>query len=636
MDKQNRLNELLLDSLPYAAMLIRKDKIILAANRLAREAGAVVGGYCWKEFGHSEFIPEEDKNHIAKNNKIPDCGTQCYFCKARETMMNHLPVQDYVYAWDKIWDTYWIPLDEEIYLHYAVDITERKKAEKATEQLVKLNELILSTAGEGIYGLDLNGNTTFVNPAAAEMIGWKPEELLGLNQHNVLHHSKPDGSPYPSEKCPIYAALKDGEVHRVDNEVFWRKDGSSFPVEYISTPMRNKEGDIEGAVVVFRDMTERKKAEEEQNKTHKLESIGTLAGGIAHDFNNLLAAIRNNVYLSKMLADRKSEIYENMESVEKIIERADNLTHQLLTFAKGGSPVKKTASIIELIKESAEFALKGSKVKTEYNVTDNIMPVDMDEGQMNQVIHNLILNAAQSMPQGGTIRISTENSHLGPETKIPLQAGEYVKIVIQDQGIGITEEHLKNVFDPYFTTKEMGRGLGLSITYSIIKNHTGHISVESETGTGTTFTTYLPASENHIKEKVTGEHAFIAGEGKVLIMDDEEIMRESTEKLLRLNGYETESAKDGDEAIALYKKAMESSKPFDAVILDLTVRGGMGGEEAIKKLHELDPNVKAIVSSGYSDNPVLSNFREYGFSGVFAKLDEVEELGKTLHNVIKG
>ncbi|MHA2062295.1 MAG: sensor domain-containing protein, partial [Candidatus Sifarchaeia archaeon] len=262
MKNKNRLNELLLDSLPYAAMLIRKDKIILAANRLAREAGALVGGYCWKEFGHSEFLHEEDKNYIAKYKKMPDCGTQCCFCKAEETIMNQLPVKDDVYAWDKIWDTYWIPLDEETYLHYAVDITERKKAEKSTEQLLKLNKLILSTAGEGIYGLDLNGNTTFVNPAAAKMIGWNPDELIGLNQHEVLHHSKPDGSPYPSETCPIYVAFKDGKVHRVDDEVFWRKDGSSFPVEYVSTPMRNKSGEIEGAVVVFKDITERKQAEE--------------------------------------------------------------------------------------------------------------------------------------------------------------------------------------------------------------------------------------------------------------------------------------------------------------------------------------------------------------------------------------
>ncbi len=337
-----------------------------------------------------------------------------------------------------------------------------------------------------------------------------------------------------------------------------------------------------------------------------------------------------------MNIDHKKSAYTNLESAEKIIDRATNLTHQLLTFSKGGAPVKKIASIIHIIKESTEFALKGSNIKCEYNTADNLSNVEVDEGQMNQVIHNLMLNAVQSMPEGGMIKVFTENSQVNSGNRLLLEEGKYVKIAIQDWGIGIAEDQLKNIFDPYFTTKETGRGLGLSVVYSIVKNHDGHISAESELGVGTTFTIYLPATDKKTEKEETVEDTFISGEGKVLIMDDEEIIRESAEQLLTHKGYKVECAKDGEEAIELYKKVMETSQPFDAVILDLTVRGGMGGKEAIRKLLEIDPNVKAIVASGYSNDPVLANFEAYGFSGVFAKQDKAEELGKVLHKVIKG
>ncbi|MCP5004703.1 MAG: PAS domain S-box protein, partial [Planctomycetes bacterium] len=384
------------------------------------------------------------------------------------------------------------------------------------------------------------------------------------------------------------------------------------------------------------DMAERKKLEEEVQKIHKLETVGILAGGIAHDFNNLLAAIRNSITLSMMQVDPENIAYKYLESTENVIHRAHNLTQQLLTFSKGGAPVKKAAYIIELIKESAEFVLRGSNIKCEYYIADNLWPVEVDTGQMSQVIQNLILNADQSMPEGGPIRISVENSELDANAGLELHEGMYLKIVIQDYGIGIAKEPLRNIFDPYFTTKEMGRGLGLSIVYSIIKNHGGHISVESEIGVGTTFTVYLPASEKQVEEKETIGDTFAVGEGKVLIMDDEEIIRQSLGDLLKYKGYEVECAKDGDEAIELYKKAMEASQPFNAVILDLTIRGGMGGKEAIKKLLEINPEVKAIVTSGYSNDPVLANFKDYGFCGVFAKINNIEELGKTLQSVIKG
>ncbi len=509
------------------------------------------------------------------------------------------------------------------------DITERKKAEEELKVRHSLLVGVMEGTTDAVFVKDVEGRYIIINEATSRAMGKSVNEIIGKTDMAIFSTDAGQQLMEIDKKIMSEGKTQSVEEYTMSGNVkrLWQTTKGVY---------RDAEGKATGIFGVARDITERRQLEEERQKAHKLESIGILAGGIAHDFNNLLAAIRNNVYLSKILSDRESEVYENMESTEKILHRATNLTQQLLTFAKGGTPVKKISSIIELIKESAEFVMRGSNVKCEYNVADNIWPVEVDEGQMNQVIHNLILNGVQSMPKGGTIRISTENSNLTSEAAIPLQEGKYVKIVIQDEGIGIAEEDLKNVFDPYFTTKEMGRGLGLSTTYSIINNHGGHISVESIIGTGTTFTIYLPASEKQFEEIKKIEDISIAGKGKVLIMDDEEVIRTSVEKLLTYSGYEIECAEDGDEAIARYKKAMEASKPFDAVMLDLTVRGGMGGKEAVKKLREIDPNVKAIVASGYSNDPVLANFKEYGFVGVFAKHDETEELGKTLHRVIKG
>jgi signal transduction histidine kinase/CHASE1-domain containing sensor protein/CheY-like chemotaxis protein len=384
------------------------------------------------------------------------------------------------------------------------------------------------------------------------------------------------------------------------------------------------------------DITERKTLEEERQRSHKLESVGILAGGIAHDFNNFLTGIMNNIYLSKKHIDQESSAYSRMEQAEKAISRASQLTQQLLTFAKGGAPVTNTTSIGEVIRESAEFILRGSSVRCEYSMSDNLWPAEVDVGQISQVLQNLIINANQAMPEGGTIHICAENALINKSTELPLKQGEYVKITISDQGKGISKEHLQNIFDPYFTTKEKGRGLGLTISFSIIKNHTGHISAESELGSGTTFTIYLPASEKKTPEKESYEGTAIVGERKILIMDDEEMIRNSLGEMMAASGYEVELAKEGKEAVELYEKAMSSAEPFDAVILDLTVPGGMGGKEAIKELRDIDPSIKALVSSGYSNDHVMSNFREYGFSGVIVKPYKPRELRGILHKVLNG
>lgn len=384
------------------------------------------------------------------------------------------------------------------------------------------------------------------------------------------------------------------------------------------------------------DITERKRMEQELLKIQKLESIGILAGGIAHDFNNVLTAILGNISLAKIRTGPDGKISKMLNEAEKGCFRAKELTHQLITFSKGGSPVKRTASLIELIKDSTTFTLSGSKTKPEFYIPEDLWPVEADEGQINQVINNLVLNADQAMPGGGIIEVRCKNVVLSGEDTLPLNRGRYINITVKDQGCGIAKEHLEKIFDLYFTTKKKGSGLGLSTTYSIIKKHDGYIAVESELGKGAAFYIYLPASEKEVLREKGAEEEHIAGKGRILVMDDEEVVREVAGRMAAHLGYEVDFAEDGAKAIELYKKAKKSGRPFDVVIMDLTIPGGMGGEEAMEKLLEIDPSVKAIVSSGYSNDPVMADYKKHGFSGVIAKPYKVAEMSSVINSVING
>jgi CheY-like chemotaxis protein len=389
--------------------------------------------------------------------------------------------------------------------------------------------------------------------------------------------------------------------------------------------------------------------EKELIKIQKLESVGVLAGGIAHDFNNSLQAILGYIALAELHASSNNRIREYLNEANKAVLQSRNLTQQLLTFSRGGEPVKSTIFISKLIKDSARLALSGSNTKCEFCLSDGLWLVEADKGQLNQVISNLIINADQAMPEGGNIKICAENINVVDKDLLPLQEGRYVKISVTDQGTGISQKHLQKIFDPFFTTKQNGNGLGLATTYSIIKKHNGHITVESEIGVGTTFQIYLPASRKEIQEKLALSEAEgsdiklieeedkekpIVSKGKVLIMDDEDVIRVMLSKQLSHLKYEVEIAEEGSEAIGLYKRAMESDKPFDAVVMDLTISGGMGGKEAIKKLLEIDPEARAIVVSGYANDPIMANYKKYGFSGVLAKPHGIHELDETLQKVI--
>jgi two-component system cell cycle sensor histidine kinase/response regulator CckA len=383
-------------------------------------------------------------------------------------------------------------------------------------------------------------------------------------------------------------------------------------------------------IPIIRDITERKKMEEELLRIQKLESVGLLAGGIAHDFNNILTTILGNVSLARMQVNPEDDLYELLREAETASIRAQTLTRQLLTFAKGGAPLKEIASIKNILKESCSFMLRGSKSSCEFSIAKNLWPAEVDIGQISQVINNIVINANQAMPKGGTIQVAAENLIIESGHGLPVKPGRYIRISITDQGVGIGENHFLNIFDPYFTTKQEGSGLGLATAYSIIKKHNGHIAVESQLGVGTTFHIYLPASDKAIPEKEKVK--VIKGQGRILVMDDEVALRKVVGKMLAMLGYEAEFAQDGAEAIRMVK---EAEKPYDAVILDLTIPGGMGGKEAINKLLEIDPELKAIVSSGYSNDPVLANFQEYGFKGIMPKPFQSQLLSKVLHEVLQ-
>ncbi len=391
------------------------------------------------------------------------------------------------------------------------------------------------------------------------------------------------------------------------------------------------------AIAINRQRTEeaKKKMQAQLSSIQKLEAVGTLAGGIAHDFNNLLTAVIGNLSLLKQdlkAGDKGLGIIKEMQTAS---QQAKGLTQQLLTFSKGGAPIKKVTSIAELFKKTVPFALSGSKVISELSLPDDLWYTEIDEDQMNQVINNIIINADQAMPQGGTVKISAKNVIIKAEEGLPIKEGKYIKIAIKDQGIGVPQDILPRIFDPFFSTKSKGSGLGLSISHSIVIKHEGYITAKSQEGSGTTFFIYLPASvqEAFAVKKIEGK--ILSGQGKILFMDDQKNIRSMVKQMLNSLGYEVELAEDGIKAIELYEKAQKRNRPFDVVVLDLTVPGGMGGVDAIGKLIELDPEVKAIVSSGYANDRIMGGYKEYGFRGVMAKPFDIEELSSVLNQVLQ-
>lgn len=519
------------------------------------------------------------------------------------------------------------------------DITDRKRAEEKIKESEQIYRSAIEVADAVPYYQNyLTNQYEFVGPGIKLLTGYSPQEFT----YDIWQSMEQDiillGNLAGMEPRRAVEKAKEGQG------VSWRADyriknryGEERWISNAAVQVRDEQGRIVGSLGILQDITERKRMEDKLLKARKLESVGILAGGIAHDFNNLLTAILGNVSLAKTLASPQSKIYKRLTEAEKASMRAQELTQQLLTFSKGGAPITQSEDIRELLKETALFVLLGSNVRCEFNVPDDLWRVDVDKGQFSQVIQNLTINANQAMPEGGIITIRANNCTNDAALKnliIPLQKGNYVRISIDDQGCGIPKAYLEKIFDPYFTTKQEGSGLGLATAYSIVEKHKGAITVDSQIGKGTTFTIYLPASKQPVpaNSQVSFDEIF-TGQGRILIMDDEEIVKEVTGEILVEMGYEVDFADEGCEAIQQYKCAKESNNPYAAVIMDLTIPGGMGGEEAIQQLREYDPAVKAIVSSGYSNDPIMSDYQTYGFCGVICKPYTYEELGKALQRV---
>lgn len=500
------------------------------------------------------------------------------------------------------------------------DITERKIAEQELRMEKERLSVTLQNLGEAVISTDVSGKIILLNESAQMLLGFREQELLGRRLSSVwslysLKNKKLDVDP-------VEYVLKEVKAYQPSTAIQLRTTNrAGITIEFNCSPLFVARGRLIGTVVVFRDITDKKKLEEELLKTRKLESLGILAGGLAHDFNNILTAIIGNISLASFLLEGKQEkkVSDLLIKAEKSSMRAQGLTQQLLTFSRGGAPVKKTASLRELVESSVEFALHGSQTVYSMEFAEDLWAVEIDEGQINQALNNLTINAMQAMPAGGRIKILAENILSAENASMPLPAGKYVKLVVEDNGIGIKQEHLERIFDPYFSTKQKGSGLGLATTFSIIHKHGGLITVDSRLGEGTRFTIYLPATDKKISEAPEKKEENLRGAGRILIMDDEKDVRELVKSILENSGYEVETCADGKELLDKYKKLKSKNESYDLSIMDLTVPGGMGGKETIKRLQKLQPEALAIVSSGYSNDPIMANYKDYGFAGVIAK-----------------
>ena len=504
----------------------------------------------------------------------------------------------------------------------STDITERKRTETAFRA-------IFEGSPEGMLLLDIDGHAgrwTIVdcNDRAASMHGCEREEMLGRPYDEFLL-DRPDAGATATllAKTRDSGALGGEAVHI-------RKDGSTFWCG-IQRTILNIDGG-ERLLVVAQDITERRRHEEERLRASKLEALGLLAGGIAHDFNNVLTAITANLSLVRMDLPKDTPVGEFLDSIEHASGRARSLAAQLLTFARGGLPVMRIVSLEDTVNSAAHLSSRGSRCKVQVEIAPDSPPVEADEGQISQVLQNLIINADQAMTEGGVIVVSVDRwCGEGPFSR---DNGEQLRIRVADTGHGIPEEVLPRIFDPYFTTKPQGSGLGLATTYSIVRHHGGSISVKSEVGKGTEFTILLPAARLEPDSETPDKRESKGGNRRLLVMDDEHVIRLVAERGLSRFGYEVVLAKDGEEAIAAYQQAMRDGTPFAAVVLDMVIPGGIGGEKTLERIREIDPEVRALAMSGYSTSGVMGNPASFGFKAGLPKPFSLEQFAAAVAGVI--
>ncbi len=515
------------------------------------------------------------------------------------------------------------------------DITKRKKDEEAlieSEAALKKSQLI---SGVGSYTLYLDTHKVVWSDQMYRIFGFAPGAVTPTAElvRNMLH---PDDLERWNELNELSS-----KSHGAYDTVYRIVTGNAE--ERIIHSIGEMEYDEVGRAVKIvgtaQDITEQKRAEEKLRELDKLQSVGVLAGGIAHDFNNLMAALIGNIGLAQMYLDPSHEAYAILAAAEKAALKGSGLTKQLITFSSGGIPSKEVLNLQELIADSASFTLSGSDTLLKVHTPDDLWQVEGDDGQLTQVLHNLVLNASQFMTEGGTVMVSAKNIEILADTVLPLKKGRYVMVSVEDCGEGIAEEIQSKVFDPYFTTRGFGStkgtGLGLAIVHSIVIEHGGHIGLDSKVGEGTTFYFYIPALvDETVADGAAVKPVGKAANGRLLILEDDEQIFIYLPQLLRKLGYETVVAKDGAEAVKLYSEAIANKRPFAAVIVDLVIRGGMGGKEAMERLLKIDPRIKALVSSGYAVDPAVLEYEKYGFKGTLTKPYTVENLKEALRALL--
>ncbi|MBL4904239.1 MAG: PAS domain S-box protein [Desulfocapsa sp.] len=516
-----------------------------------------------------------------------------------------------------------------------LDMSARKEMEEKLASEKESLAVTLRSIGDGVITTDIEGRIVFINKVAEQLTGWNNADVSGKHSTEVFNII----NERTGQKCasPVARVLALGRIVGLANHTaLIAKDGNQISIADSGAPIRDRESKVVGVVIVFRDITHERKIEEELVKIRKLESIGVLAGGIAHDFNNILSAILGNIELASFRVKKDDRTVSLLTEAQKAAKRAAKLTQQLLTFSKGGDPVKEITSLTEIIRDSADFVLHGSPVSCDYIFPDDLWMVLADSGQVGQVIQNIILNAKHAMPEGGKIRLSCYNVEDGvAESLLNIHDECFVCIRIQDSGIGIPREITDKIFDPYFTTKNEGSGLGLAICHSIINKHDGHIIVQSTPGKGTTFTIYLPAVQSNGTELTkTRKTPPAMKAARIMVMDDDEMIRDVATAQLSILGHEVIPVSDGEQAINKYQELQDSKLPVDLVLMDLTIPGGMGGQEACQKLLQIDPTAKIIVASGYSNDPVMADFRKYGFSAAVAKPFDLHELRKAVESAL--
>jgi PAS domain S-box-containing protein len=521
------------------------------------------------------------------------------------------------------------------------EIGERERTEEDLAAEKERLNVTLRSIGEGVISADREGKVVLINNVAEKLTGWKQEEALGVDLSRVFR-AVTDISYYPPRDSE---GPHNGGPHPqnpLNRKTLTSRNGTDTIIVETSSPICDKGGTALGTVIVFRDITDQRKVEEELLKARKLESLGILAGGIAHDFNNLLAVVLGNISFAKMFMKPEDRATGRLVEAENACLRGKDLTYQLLAFARGGEPLRKTTDVARLVEDTVRSSLRESGVTCLFSFTDGLFPVKIDAKQISQVIERMVGNAVEALENKGVLTVGVEDVTIGPGSSIALKQGGYVKISFRDEGRGIPPEDLQRIFDPYFTKKEMGyqkgTGLGLSVSYSVVKDHGGLITVESEEGKGTCFSIYLPADRGE-EDVHVDDVAVVSGslprKGKLLFMDDDEGVRDVIVEMLIHLGYDVQFAKDGLQAIEEYTEAARSAEPFDVVVADLTVRDGMGGKELVRQLYEIDPAVRAVISSGYSTDPVLYDYKKHGFLGVVIKPYKIEELCAVLDSVME-